>query len=73
MVTFCHHYEGMTPAQFIEWRIARGLTQPAAGELLGLTKRQIIRYETGTSRIPKTVALACAAIARGIIEGDSNG
>lgn len=60
----------MTPAQFKAWRKSRGLSQQAAADALGISKSSVELYERGTRRedgrpvvIPKTVALACAAVA----------
>jgi transcriptional regulator with XRE-family HTH domain len=52
----------MKPEEFHEWRKALGLTQAEAAQRLGVSKRSIFTYE-GTGPVPKTVALACAAIA----------
>jgi transcriptional regulator with XRE-family HTH domain len=38
------------PAQLAQTRKQRGLTQEALGELVGLTKLQIYRYEKGSSQ-----------------------
>jgi DNA-binding XRE family transcriptional regulator len=40
----------MTPAEFQQARQTLGLSQSALGDLLGLTKRQIIRIEGGDLR-----------------------
>lgn len=63
----------MTPAQFKAWRAHMGLSQSAAAAALGLSLGSIQLYERGTRRddnrpvtVPKTVELACAAIALGI-------
>jgi transcriptional regulator with XRE-family HTH domain len=63
----------MTPDQFKAWRAHLGLSQQAAAEMLGLSKGSIELYERGTRRddnrpvvIPRTVELACAALALGI-------
>jgi len=47
----------MTPEQFKTKRAALGLTQIALAGALGLTRRQIIRYETGEQPISKTVSI----------------
>ena len=59
----------MTPGDFKIWRKAIGLTQADAAKELGLSKPTIEMYEAGTplddecsAIIPKTVALACAAL-----------
>lgn len=65
----------MTPAQFRAWRKGQGLKQKEAADLLGLKKRMIQYYETGVRdgkkvRIPKTVRLACYALAQGVVDFD---
>ena len=47
----------MTPDQFKTKRAALGLTQIALAGALGLTRRQIIRYETGEQPISKTISI----------------
>jgi predicted transcriptional regulator len=66
----------MTPDQFRQWRKRLGLKQKEAADQLGLKKRVIQYYEKGTRdgkkvEIPKTVRLACYALASGI--DDYNG
>lgn len=61
----------MTPAQFKAWRKHLKLSQQAAAELLDLSRNMITLYEAGEREgrpvvVPKTVELACAAIALGI-------
>lgn len=69
----------MTPEQFRAWRAALGLTQRQAAAKLGLSVSMVKNYESGHLRrrdahtgelieveIPRTVALACAAIAAGL-------
>lgn len=65
----------MTPEQFKHWRKTRGLKQKDVAELLGLKKRMIQYYEKGDRdgrkvEIPKTVRLACFAIAQGVNDFD---
>lgn len=57
----------MTPAEFTTWRESLRLSQRAAAAALGLHYNTIAIYESGERNgkpvtIPKTVALACAAI-----------
>ena len=47
----------MTPATFKTQRAALGLTQAALARALGVTRRQIIRYETGEQPVSKTVEI----------------
>jgi len=66
----------MTPKQFRAWRKALGLKQKEAADRLGLKKRIIQYYEKGERdgkaiEIPKTVRLACFAVAEGV--DDFNG
>lgn len=62
----------MTPSEFKLWRKRHRLTQPEAGELLGLTRQTIAGYERDTKTdgtetiVPRHIALACAAIAHGL-------
>jgi transcriptional regulator with XRE-family HTH domain len=61
----------MDPAEFKAWRKSLGLEQKEAAEKLGLKKRMIQYYETGRRGskkvvIPKSVALACYAVAVGV-------
>lgn len=55
----------MTAQEFIEWRTRLGLNRTQAAEALGLGRNQPQRYEDGQP-IPLYIALACAAVARGI-------
>lgn len=52
----------MRARELVGWRERNRLTQEAAGAALGLTKRAIQKYEAGQDPIPRTVALACAAV-----------
>lgn len=62
----------MTGEDFKAWRAAMGLSQRAAAETLGLSRGTVENYERGhlvdgrPSLIPKTVGLACAALAAGL-------
>lgn len=67
----------MTNEQFKAWRAHMGLTQMAAGNALGVSKVTIELYERGMRRdsdrrveIPKSIELACAALALGITHYD---
>ena len=66
----------MTPERFRAWRKRLGLKQKEAADHLGLKKRMIQYYERGHRDghavvIPKTVRLACYALASGV--GDYDG
>lgn len=62
----------MTPADLRAWRERLSLTQGEAAKRLGLGKSTYVNYERGARsdgypvRIPRTVALACAAVALGL-------
>ncbi len=64
----------MTPTEFRAWRKSLGLSQKAAAEAIGVSESMIGLYESGRKRdadrspcaIPRTVALACAAVSAGI-------
>ncbi len=65
----------MAPEQFRAWRKGLGLKQRDAADRLGLKKRMIQYYEKGKRDgkpvvIPKTVRLACAALAHGVADFD---
>jgi transcriptional regulator with XRE-family HTH domain len=55
----------MTAADFLAWRTSLGLNRTRAAEALGMGRNQVQRYEEGQP-IPLYIALACAAIARGL-------
>ena len=46
--------------QFLEWRLANGLSLAKAAEALGLARRTVAYYSNGNRPVPKTVLLACA-------------
>jgi transcriptional regulator with XRE-family HTH domain len=56
----------MTPQDFTRWRELMGLNRTQAAEALGISRNMPAKYETGAAAIPKPVALACAALIRGI-------
>jgi transcriptional regulator with XRE-family HTH domain len=65
----------MTPEQFRAWRKVNGWKQKELADRLGLKRRMIQYYERGdrdgkSVEIPKTVRLACYAIACGVEEFD---
>ena len=49
----------MTPEQFRDWRTAMGWTQTEAGEALGVTLRQVQRYESGEQGIKDSIEKLC--------------
>jgi transcriptional regulator with XRE-family HTH domain len=63
----------MTPEDFKAWRKAMGWTQTEAAIELGISRGSVELYERGSRRedgrpveIPRTVALACAALTHGL-------
>lgn len=64
----------MKNENFKQWRENLGITQSEAAKLLGLGRSTIIQYEQGYRRgankaqveIPKSIALACAALSAGL-------
>ena len=60
----------MTPRDFKRWRKTMNLSQKEAAQALGLKRRILQYYEKGERggdpvAIPKTVRLACFAVAQG--------
>lgn len=60
----------MKPADFKRWRKWMGFSQKEAAEALGLKRRVVQYYEKGerdgeTVKIPRSVRLACKALADG--------
>jgi len=63
----------MSPLAFRRWRKSLKLSQKAAAEALGLKRRVVQYYEKGERDgvpvvIPKTVRLACYALADGQLD-----
>lgn len=61
----------MEAGDFKKWRKTLGLSQKDAANLLGLKRRMIQYYEKGERdgdkvKIPRSVRLACYAIAQGV-------
>lgn len=54
----------MTPRQFRAWRTAKGWTQTKAGEALGVTLRQVQRYESGEQGISPSIAKLCSMLGK---------
>lgn len=44
---------------FDAWMISNGLSSTQAAESLGMTRRSIIHYRTGTRSLPRYIRLAC--------------
>ena len=56
----CREQAGLlSPAAFDEWMKRNGLSLSTAAEALGMTRRMIAHYRSGSRPIPKTVHLAC--------------
>ncbi|BAP88325.1 putative uncharacterized protein [Burkholderiales bacterium GJ-E10] len=49
----------MTPDEFGAWMDRNGLSLSSAAQSLGMTRRMIAHYRTGSKPIPKVVGLAC--------------
>lgn len=56
----------MTGDELSAWRGRLGLRKPAAARALGVGVRSLVRYEQGEAPIPLTVALAAAAVEKGL-------
>jgi len=50
------------PERFAAWMTDHGLSLNAAADALGLSRRMIAHYRTGSRPIPRVVALACEAL-----------
>ena len=57
----------MTPETLKSGRLALGLTQNALGKTLGISMRQIRRYESAQSEIPEPVAILLNILTTGKI------
>lgn len=56
----CRDQAGLlSPAAFDEWMNNNQLSLSTAAEALGMTRRMIAHYRSGSRPIPKTVQLAC--------------
>ncbi|MFM2006298.1 MAG: hypothetical protein RLZZ09_1953 [Pseudomonadota bacterium] len=56
----CREQAGMPTAKaFDEWMTRNGLSLATAAETLGMTRRMIAHYRSGSRPIPKIVGLAC--------------
>mgnify|MGYP003121228528 FL=1 len=53
-----------TSTKMKQWRKRLGITQVKAAELLGVSERMYIRYETNENNITKTIALLAAYVER---------
>ena len=57
----------MTPADLRAWRTHMGLSQTQAADKLGVTQQVYSRHELGQVKIDRRTALACAALAAGLV------
>lgn len=59
----CRHQAGLpTASDFNAWMQRNGLSLATAAETLGMTRRMIAHYRTGSRPIPKVVGLACKGV-----------
>lgn len=58
----------MKPAELKKFRDDRNLSQEALGDLLGVRKQTVLRWENGHVEIPKTVELALEALKKGAVK-----
>ena len=56
----CREQAGLlTPHAFNDWMQRNGLSLQTAADRLGMTRRRIAHYRTGSRAIPRVVGLAC--------------
>lgn len=56
----CRTQAGLpTPKEFDQWIIRNGLSLTKAAETLGLSRRMVAHYRSGSKPIPKIVGFAC--------------
>jgi hypothetical protein len=56
----------LTPTDFRQWKAALGLTVRGVAACLGMAPNTVTKYSRDGQTIPRYVALACAAVARGV-------
>lgn len=56
----------MIAADLRHWQSEMGFTYDTAAEALGVSRRTYAAWVLGESKIPGTVPLACAALAKGL-------
>jgi transcriptional regulator with XRE-family HTH domain len=52
----------MTGEELKSWRLKRNLTQEELGEILGVAKNSVFRWEAGMRKVPSFLHLALVAI-----------
>jgi transcriptional regulator with XRE-family HTH domain len=57
----------MTPEQLEAFRARLGWTRRQLGRELGISQDRLRRLMDGRVAIPRSIALACAALARGLL------
>lgn len=63
----------MTPEALLAWRKRLGLTQAEAAQRLGCGLRSIQKWEAGKGPVPHYIALATAAVTKGLKVERANG
>jgi len=56
----------VTPEDFARWRQLMGFNRTQAAEALGVSRNMPAKYEAVKAVIPLYIALACAALIRGL-------
>ncbi len=56
----------MTPSTLSAWMVRLHLNKARTASVLGISRVTLDRYLSGTHPVPLVVALACAAIERGL-------
>ncbi len=56
----------MTPAELRAWQAQLGYTYDTAATALGVSRATYARWLAGPGDVPRTTALACAALAAGL-------
>jgi DNA-binding XRE family transcriptional regulator len=57
----------MTPEQFTRWRALLDYNKSDAAQALGCSPNSITAWESGQTRIPRYIALACRALANDLL------
>ncbi|MBS0501130.1 MAG: DUF2442 domain-containing protein [Proteobacteria bacterium] len=60
LYALCREQAGLpTAREFNAWMVRNGLSLQGAADSLGMTRRMIAHYRTGSRAIPRVVGLAC--------------